>query len=80
MTVPWSAQPIRRRDQEGRQKGRVEPFADDAAVGAIGTSQTAAYGEPQPFTAPKAGGAPARHQAPLLRFLILLTAQSAEGG
>ena len=25
-------------------------------------------------------GAPTRHQAPLLRFLILLTAQSAEGG
>ena len=25
-------------------------------------------------------GAPARHQSPLLRFLTLLTAQSAEGG
>ena len=32
------------------------------------------------FGAPKAAGAPARHQVPLLRFLILLTAQSAEGG
>jgi hypothetical protein len=33
-----------------------------------------------PSSEVRMAGAPARHQAPLLRFLILLTAQSAEGG